>query len=318
MEDEERLFNCDIEAYIADRIGFYQNTTLKEQGRKLRYFGQIFGDLREEGKIGTEDPAKIGPAEISAFLQHMRDKGIDVATQSKYIQVLNNYLVFKDNMIISKMKGSRRFPSPAKKPIKSLSVDEVQHIFDTVQEMDGWTGTQARGIVALAFETLARPSELRLAQARDLDLTRGRFFVRNPKGKGSYASGQWVDLIRPDVRKLLWRYVDEREIYLAARGKTSPYLFPNILRPEGYFSSNAFRNKMRVISKRAGVDFSLKDFRSTGTNLFISVDKTLLNAMSAQLRHSDIGTTQRFYADIQSGHVADDLGDKWKKTAIRL
>jgi integrase len=167
MEDEERLFNCDIEAYIADRIGFYQNTTLKEQGRKLRYFGQIFGDLREEGKIGTEDPAKIGPAEISAFLQHMRDKGIDVATQSKYIQVLNNYLVFKDNMIISKMKGSRRFPSPAKKPIKSLSVDEVQHIFDTVQEMDGWTGTQARGIVALAFETLARPSELRLAQARE-------------------------------------------------------------------------------------------------------------------------------------------------------
>jgi len=318
MEDDERPFNCDIESYISDRIGFYQNTTLNEQGRKLRHFGQIFGDLREEGKIGTEDPAKMGAPEISAFLQYMRNKGIDVATQSKYVQILNNYLVFSDNMIISKMKGSRRFPSPSKKPIKSLSVDEVQRIFDTVQTMKGWAGAQARGIVALAFETLARPSEIRLAQARDLDLTRGRFFVRNPKGKGSYASGQWVDLIRPDVRPLLWQYVDEREIYLAARGMTSEYLFPNVRRPEGYFSSNAFRNKIGSISKLAEVDFSLKDFRSTGTNLFISVDKTLLNAISAQLRHSDIGTTQRFYADIQSGHVADDLGDKWKKTAIHL
>lgn len=316
--DAEKLFTDDIKTYVNDRIGFYQNTTLKEQDRKLRYFGTIFNELREEGRIKTENPVLIGATEISAFLQHMRDKGIDVATQSKYVQILNNYLTFNDNMIISKMKASRRFPSPTKKPIKSLSLEEVQQIFNTIRDMEGWQGIQARGIIALAFETLARPTEIRLAKAQDLDLMKGRFYVRNPKGKGSYASGQWIDLIRPDVRPLLRRYTNERDLYLKSRNLTSDYLFPNLRREEGYFSSNAFRSKIRNISKLSGVDFSLKDFRSTGTNFFISVDKTLLNAISAQLRHSDIGITQRFYADIQSGNVADDLGEKWKETEINI
>lgn len=318
VENPEVSFEENIEAYIKDRIGFYQTTTLKEQRRKLRYFGRIYENLKDERRVDTTDPEKIGRVEISAFLQYMRDIELDTSTQKKYIIILNGYLKFHRNDIIPVMKARNRFPAPKNKPIKSLTVEEVQRIFDTAQGMKGWAGSQARGLIALAFETLARPSEIRLAYAKDLDLSRGRFFIRNPKGKGSYASGEWVDLLRPDIRPLLWRYMDEREIYLTSRGKTSDYLFPNIRSENGYFSSNSIREKIRNLSKLSEVDFSLRDFRATGTNFIVSADKTKLNAISSQLRHSNVGTTQRYYADIRSGSVAEDIGDTWKKTEIGL
>ncbi len=311
-------FGKNIEGYVAGMSGFLNTSTIGEHGRKIRRFAKIFDELLIKGIIKTDCPEKIGEPDIGAFLQWMRENDIDVATQAKYVQILNRYLLYHDNHIIAKLKNTHRFPSPPRKPIKALTVEDIQRIFDGVAAMTGWDGILARGVVALAFETLGRPTELRLALIQDLDLTTGRFYIRRPKGEHSYASSQWVDLLRPDVRPMLENYIIERGAYLQEKGITSQHLFPNVRTGGGEYSANAIRRRIRNIREIVGVDFVLKDFRATGVNFFVSVDRNLLNAMSAQLRHTDIGTTQRYYADIRSGRVADDLGGAWRKTKITV
>jgi len=64
------------------------------------------------------------------------------------------------------------------------------------------------------------------------------------------------------------------------------------------YSSNSQREIIREVSYRSGIDFSLKTFRAAGADLFITADLTNLYAISAQLRHSNVGVTQRHCADI--------------------
>ena len=163
---------------------------------------------------------------------------------------------------------------------------------------------------------MGRPSEIRLAEAKDIDIERERFYIRKPKGKGTYASPCWVVLLRPDYITHLERYLGEREIYLLKKNATSDYLFPNIRREAGYFSENAQRKLIAEVSHRSGVDFSMKTIRATGVNLFLMADINNLTAMSSQLRHSNLGVTQRHYADLQKGDVRRRLGDSYKDIRI--
>ena len=80
--------------------------------------------------------------------------------------------------------------------------------------MEGWTGSICRGMVALYFGTGLRPSELRLAELRDLDIKKARIFVRHPKGEGNWASAVWVDIIRMDMMPMIEQYARERKEYL--------------------------------------------------------------------------------------------------------
>ena len=87
--------------------------------------------------------------------------------------------------------------------IKFIGADDLGAIFDTVSKMEGWTGSICRGMVALYFGTGLRPSELRLAELRDLDIKKARIFVRHPKGEDNWASAVWVDIIRMDMMPMI-------------------------------------------------------------------------------------------------------------------
>jgi len=197
--------------------------------------------------------------------------------------------------------------------------EEIEIVFRTIDEMRGWNGSLARGMIHLAFQTLARPGEILAAQYDDIDMVGKRFYIRNPKGAGSYAAGQWVDMLRPGFYAEIDCYIGEGEVYLRKRGRTSIYLFPNICGDiNTFYSSNAQRRILREVSHRSSIGFSLKTFRAAGADLFVSADLTNLYAISAQLRHSNVGTTQRYYADIKKGQIRQQLGDTYEKIEIPM
>lgn len=312
----ENPFLEGMESYIDSMFGICSASTIIERGRKLRYIARIFSELHTEGKIQNLVPANITVKDLQMFVHWMRTHDLDVATQQKYLQIVNGYFQFNDNNAVITIRTKLKLSVP-RKPIKSLTVEEMGKIFKTVEAMKGWRGSIARGMIYLAFQTLGRPSEIRTAELKDLDMIKQRLYIRNPKGKGTVASGQWVDLLRPDFMRHIEKYLAEREIYLVKKGRKSEYLFPNFYMGEdGFYSSNAQRKLIREISCRSGIEFSMKTLRATGTDLFVSADMSNIYPMSAQLRHSDVSITQRYYADIQRGNVRNQLGDSYKSIRI--
>ena len=134
-----------------------------------------------------------------------------------------------------------------------------------------------------------------MAHCEDLNLQHGTLFVRHPKGEGSWASAEPVDIIRPDMLPLINRYLFERQEYLKNQGmRKVTALFPNLYRgQDDFYSANAFNEIKHLVEEMSGIEFKLKDFRSTLTTMTVNGDLSRLPAMSAQLRHTNLATTQR-------------------------
>jgi len=309
-------FSEGIEPFIDSLIGICTESTIRERRSKLYRISRIMVELQNEGKIHSIIPSDMTVRDHQYFREYLCHHDIDVATQQKYLQILNVYLQFFNNNSVVMFRSKVKIIVP-RKPIKSLTVEEIGKIFRTIEDMKGWRGSIARGMIYTAFQTLGRPSEIRTAELRDLDMIRERMYIRNPKGNGSFASGQWIDLLRPDFMPHIQKYLADREAYLIRKGIDSIYLFPNLyLDNDRCYSANAQRKLIGEISHRSGVEFSMKTLRATGADLFISADMKNLFAISAQLRHSDVSITQRYYADIQRGNVRRQLGDTYKQISI--
>ena len=85
------------------------------------------------------------------------------------------------------------------------------------------------------------------------------------------------------------------------------------------YSENHFRELKKDVQKISGVDFKLKDFRPTFATMNVEKDPNLLVDVSAQLGHSNLMTTQRYYAQISAGSAGSKLEKVWsgnKNTAI--
>lgn len=50
----------------------------------------------------------------------------------------------------------------------------------------------------------------------------------------------------------------------------------------------------------------------------VNADLSLLPAMSRQLRHASLTTTQRYYAEIEHEPVTKALRDAWRKNPINM
>ena len=310
-------FLAAVKYYLNTRYGIIAESTYKEEERKLKYLAGVFEGLKEDGLIVSTDPRHIKEHDIQEFLAWMRKKALDPQTQAKYFQHLKNLLrCYKNHVILDMEAQGVRFPKNTKKAIRTIHVDDLITIFETLDSMEGWDGSVSRGMCALAFTTGIRPKEFRLAQVEDLDLNRMRFFVRHPKGEGSWASQEWVDIIRPEMRPLLVRYLKEREIHVMGKNRArATYLFPNMNGDNDTFYSENHINKVKAkIEKLSGVDFRMKDFRPTLTTITCDSDISLLPAMSVQLRHTDIKTTQKSYYAMDRGRAGSKLKDAWKNT----
>jgi hypothetical protein len=67
------------------------------------------------------------------------------------------------------------------------------------------------------------------------------------------------------------------------------------------------------IEDASGIEFKIKDYRSTFASLTVQKDSSLLPEVSQQLGHSSIVTTQRFYADMNLTDTGKKLRKAWSR-----
>jgi len=304
-----------------DRIrGGVKKLTIKERGIKLRQFAPIFEGFKAAGEIPTTDPRQIERKAVQLFMEWLKEEVPDPGSQETYLNHLNMFLKSFKNFVIEEMKADGfRFPRKVKKPIRSLDMKGIRAVLKAAEGMRGWNGSVSKGLVAIYLATGVRVSELRLAHFDDLDLKGMTLYVRNPKGLGSYASPEWVDILRPELVPLIKEYLIEREEYLNRREfeKVSP-LFPHLLEGEMiFYSLNGLNSIKRKIEEASGVSFRLKDLRPTHASMEVNDNLSRLNAVSAQLRHSTPETTAKFYAKVDRGRaVRKQLSEVWRENPI--
>ncbi len=93
-------------------------------------------------------------------------------------------------------------------------------------------------------------------------------------------------------------------------------LFPNPETGDPY-SFNTIRKWCRELSDEVGIQVRLKDMRSTLASLTIEGDLSRLKAVSLQLRHTKISTTELFYAQIKEGEIEHEIGNAWRENPIQ-
>lgn len=313
-------FIAALNLYQESREGLIAPSTYQEERKKLRYIGGIMESLKAVGKVKTTDPRHIDRADIRAFFGRMREMGLDPSTQKKYVQLLNGLLTFCDNFTIEAMRrAGDHMPKEAVKDIIALSVVDSEALLDRLSEPKRWDETVLLGVVALGLSTGCRPKELRLAEISDLDLKKGKFYVRHPKGEGSWASPQWVQIVRDDLVPHLETYLELRKRRLSEKGRNDlKALFPVVGNGNstGFYSLSGFNHMKREIEDRTGIEFRIKDLRPTLASQTVDMDPSLLNAVSSQLRHSSVKTTQRYYAAINGGRAGEELREAWKSRKV--
>lgn len=305
-----------VNTYLEKRKLKVGQRTYANECRNLRGIANAIEGMREDGRIKTSHPKEIGPVEVRAFMDWMRDpkahkgKPLDPDTQDRYLSKLEGVLKDNDNHVIERMRDEGyTFPQRiARKPIKALSKPDLEAVQYAAQgikratgEPEGWRRAKTRLLMTLYAATGLRPSELREVQMQDVDLRRWRIYVRSPKGGGVWAENRTITIM-PQGRPELIDFLKEREQLLRYYGKDKAiYLIPNLKfgRDEPY-SSNHFRELKKEVQEIAGIDFMLKDFRPTFASLTVEMDSNLLNDVSAQLGHSNTNTTQRYYAQISA------------------
>lgn len=301
-----------VKYFITKREPFLSTSTIEENARKLRMIGDVFTNLKSKGIVGTTDPRSMTVGDVEGFLLWMKKQGLEISTREKYLSISNSYLKFFGNSAIEQIRieQGRVLPPKPQKKIHALNIDELRIIFEALSHIEGHKGQVLRGMISLAFCTGARPSETLLSEVKDLDLKNDRFYVRHPKGEESWGSPQWVPLIRGDMLPHLKEYSWYRE-----KLSCGSYLFPNPATSEPY-ALNTIRKWCRELGASTGVTIRLKDMRSTLASLTIEGDLSRLKAVSLQLRHTKLSTTEHFYALIKEGEIEHEIGDAWRDNPL--
>lgn len=312
-------FRQGIIYYEAVKEGQLSSATIYENCKKLRLFATFFENLRKCGAVKTADPRHLGNVHIQEFIIWMRGRNLSPDTQAKYLQILDGFLSLFGNYTMMQIRKTSAIRLPHKtkgREIRALTHEELQAVFDAADRMEGWPGTVIRGYLALAFGTACRPNEIMTALAEDVDTTRWRFYIRNPKGNGNWARPQWIDIIRGDMWPRIEAYMNERTRMIEKFGQ-SKYLFFNP-RTKDRYSGNNFRKLKSRIQKMSGVHFELRELRNTYASLTVQGNTELLKPVSMQLRHTSVKTTEAFYARIsEHEEIEAALGDRWKQNPIR-
>lgn len=300
-----------IKYYIARREPYLSTSTITEHDRKLRMVGKELEGMKREGIVTTTDPRSIAPEDIEGYLLEMRKRNLEVSTREKYITIINGYIRMFGNDAIDRLRAEqgRVLPPRPTKRIRALNIDELRAVFRALAGIEGHKGHILRGLTALAFSAGTRPKEAILSEVKDLNLEEGSFYVRHPKGEESWASPSKVALIRGDMIPILKNYMQYRAKL------QGPYLFPNPSTNNPY-SVKTVALWFREISDIVGFSVRFKDFRSTLASITIEGDLSRLKAVSLQLRHTKISTTEQYYARIRGGEIERSIGNVWRENSI--
>mgnify|MGYP000871440395 CR=1 FL=1 len=311
-------FRTGVAYYEVKKQAYLTQTTIEENTRKLYYFADAFREMKDNGLITTLDPRHMGVQEIEAFMIFMKNNKLQNTTKKKYLSILDSFLGFWGNHVISDMKKQNKFASMSKgkkRPITYIEEEDLRTIFKAIDTYPGYQGIVIRGFISLIFGIAGRPKEVIDALLEDLDLDEERFYIRHPKGEGSWGLCQWIVITRKDMIPKLERFLNEREEYLKGINRTSEYLFvnPSTGRP---YSLQTIRIIKERIEEETGIDFKLKEFRSTYATITYKHNKNMKDAISKQLRHQSPKTTDDYYIAYDQKQASKDLADEWEKSKI--
>lgn len=300
--------------YLESYDAFLSETTIAEYRGKLRYFNRIFMELKKEGKVNTTDPGKFREKEISEFLKNMKQRGLNVNSQVKSIQILNGLIRYCNNSVIDQMRAKKLLPKRKTNEIQSLSEPEIQHIIRSAKKLEGWNGTVAEFICTIFPYTGLRSSELVKAHRVDINERRWTLWVRHPKGEKKYGIQRTVP-IPPPIRVGVLEYLRARKEFMNQHSiQECEPLIPRIT-PTGkirYYSVNHLRQLKRDVAKIAGIEFKLKDFRSSYAQILID-RKVPLQSVSKAMGHQTTKTTELYYARIRDVAMFEDINSIFEK-----
>lgn len=302
-----------VKYYIAKREPYLSSSTIDENTRKLLMLGRVLTDLKEDMMVKTTDPRSMSTGDVEGLLLWMKKEGLEISTREKYLSISNSYLKFWGNSAVEQIRieQGRILPHKPQKKIHALTIDELRIMFAKLSSPKAHKDQVLLGMLSLAFCTGCRPKEIINAESKDLDLINNKFFVRHPKGEESWGSAEWIPLIRGDIRPNLEAYMTYRQSIVCGR-----HLFPN-LQTGAPYSSNAIRVWCRELSEEIGITVRLKDMRSTLASITVEGDLSRLKAVSLQLRHTKLSTTEHFYAQIREGEIEHEIGNAWRENPIQ-
>ena len=257
-----------------------------------------------------------GCSSISEFIGWLK-ANLDATTGAHYLKFLDEILQSKGNNVVSRLRVKRRhlLPRATAKSIRIIDADSMSILSEGDWALeDPWWNIVAKAAIALYSHTGLRPSELRLAKLRDLDLVRGEIRISSPKGKGRWADGTEASPIMPGCEYVVAEYLEKREEILQRGGAAfHEALFPfvSLNGKVGYWSSGMWAKMKAHVELASGVEFRWKDFRPTLAQACKDAGAPI-EAISKVLRHSSSNTTERYYARIRPESAFSQVRMAWQ------
>jgi len=301
--------------YAKETEGFYSPATVAETHRKLRRLGLDLLRLKNEKKVRTDDPTKMGVLEVTELLKHMRERGLSVNTVSKQMGQLKVFLEWCGNPVIANLQEQNKqaIPMQRVRRLPSLSEDDFHRILSSADAMPGWRGRVAEILMAIYGYSGLRMSELRLAHLEDLDLQNWTIKVRHPKGEASWGEKRVVYIPEP-ARRYVVCFMTARAEMLYERGLREDVipLIPSIS-PRGrmdFYTAQGIGALKRRVERLSGVKFDIRSLRRTYGQLLLDRGATI-DAVSKSMGHSSTKTTETYYCRKSDAMVREEIDRAW-------
>ena len=214
---------------------------------------------------------------------------------------------------VPKGKRRRRGKSPANKgkqlPSERLTVDEVHRLLRACSRRSA-TGIRLAAMLALGWRAGLRAAEVLSLRPGDLDSERGMVRVLRPKGGPKRARTVGV---APDCLPYLDRWLDVRR--RLGVGPTAP-LFCGIRGPgRGHPMATAYlRQALPRLGRRAGITKRCH-FHALRTTMATELAESgaPLHAISSQLGHASVATTDRYIRKVAPVALAGMMAEHSRK-----
>ncbi len=311
-------FTVTVNQVLRDTDPWYSQSTRDERRRKFKRVHKIVQELRAAGKITTTSPKNMTEQDVIQFIGWCKER-LDNATSAKYLRYLQEVLQKAGNASLEsvRLRRKRDFPRATAKEIRTLALDVLDQLLygDWALEDPHWDST-AKAALVLYSHTGMRPSELRLSRLKDLNLARMEIKVSQPKGHGSWASGEERAPIMPGAAPALKAYLEERAKSLEILGldpATVEPLFAYIDRDgkPAFWTQRQWTRLKMFVEQASGATFRWKDLRPT----FAQKSKdlgVLIEAVSKALRHTSTLTTEKYYARMRSESAFSQMRQAWE------
>ena len=306
--------------YLEATQPYYAPKTHRTTRSGLKALGDMFGELKAQGKIRTVNPELLGQADIEALLEHMKVRktrngnGLRPSTQANYLLYLRKLLLFVENPTMERMIKLRyvRFPKKTQTEVQTLSPETVEEIRSRLEDMPGWEGSVARFMLAVFPYSGARRSELMLTRIQDLDTEKWELVIVHPKGEDSYASAG-VATILPRARETVMRFLEERREFLAEHRLDECEPLVPFVRRSGevtYWTEGMWGKVKDMAQEWTGIKFNMRILRASFGQM--SKDRgASIESVSRAMRHGSTRTTELYYARIRPKMAFRELEQAW-------